>query len=231
MPRVEASTADPSRAEHRFEAIGAPWVIDTPEELAPQLIAEIHILIEAYDLTWSRFRADSLVTRMAATSGSWQLPPEAPPLLDLYRRLYDASGGTVTPLVARRLESLGLDAMYSLREQTPLPRIPAWDDVMSFEEGILTTSEPVLLDVGAAGKGYLVDLVADLLRDAGHTDFTVDASGDIVHQGPQPISVALEHPTDPTLAIGIYELGDGALCASAPGRRAWEPDCITSSMG
>ena len=33
--------------------------------------------------------------------------------------------------------------------------------------------------------------------------------------------VGLEHPFDPSLAIGVYELSNGALCASAPGRRAW----------
>lgn len=217
MPRADAE----HRSRHRFEAIGAPWEIETPGDLGTDLVSEINILIEAYDVTWSRFRADSLVTRMSETAGAWPLPPEAPALLALYRTLYEATAGAVTPLVARRLESLGYDARYSLTPQRQLAPIPAWDDVMWFDGHTLTTREPVLLDVGAAGKGHLVDLVAGLLRDAGHTEFTVDASGDILHAGPEPIRVALEHPLDPTLAIGVYELGDGALCASAPGRRAW----------
>ncbi len=35
------------------------------------------------------------------------------------------------------------------------------------------------------------------------------------------IRVALEHPADPTKAIGVVNLGDGAICASASNRRAW----------
>jgi thiamine biosynthesis lipoprotein len=84
----------------------------------------------------------------------------------------------------------------------------------------------VLLDVGAAGKGYLVDLVSGLLTDADIPEHVVDASGDLLTRG-IPLRVALEHPIDPTKAIGVVELsgawGDGALCASASNRRTWGP--------
>lgn len=33
--------------------------------------------------------------------------------------------------------------------------------------------------------------------------------------------IGLEHPYDPTKAIGVVELQDAALCASAVNRRAW----------
>ncbi|MCU1551962.1 MAG: FAD:protein transferase [Glaciihabitans sp.] len=209
------------RAELRFEAIGAPWQIDAPDPLPPTLVDAIHARIDEYDRTWSRFRSDSLVARVATEPGTWAFPSDAPPLFDLYRALYDASGGTATPLVGRRLENLGYDADYSLRPAPTRVEVPAWDDVMSWDGSTLTTRVPVVLDVGAAGKGYLVDIVAAMIRDAGIEDYTVDGSGDLVHAGGEPLRIALEHPFDPTLAIGIYELSDGALCASAPGRRAW----------
>jgi len=76
------------------------------------------------------------------------------------------------------------------------------------------------LDVGAAGKGQLVDLVAEVLIEHGVAEWTVDASGDLRHRG-APIRVALEHPWDTTTAVGIVELADGALCASATNRRRW----------
>ena len=79
---------------------------------------------------------------------------------------------------------------------------------------------PVTVDVGAAGKGYLVDLLAEILRDAGHEKYTVDGSGDLLHAG-DPIRVALEDPRDPTQAIGVVTLDGGALCSSATTRRAW----------
>ncbi len=208
-------------AELRFEAIGTQWQIDTRNPLAPRLVDAIHERIELYDATWSRFRADSFVSRIAETAGRWQFPADAAPLFDLYRQLYDITDGAVTPLVGRRLEELGYDRDYSLRPAAHLTPVPAWDDVMHWDDGILTTTQPVVLDVGAAGKGYLVDIVAGLLRDAGIDEYVVDGSGDLVHRGDEPLRVGLEHPFDPKLAIGVYDLSNGALCASAPGRRAW----------
>lgn len=55
----------------------------------------------------------------------------------------------------------------------------------------------------------------------------IDAGGDLlVHLGqspdqPVPLRVALEHPSDSTQAVGVAEIMDGALCASAPSRRYW----------
>ena len=80
---------------------------------------------------------------------------------------------------------------------------------------------PVLLDVGAAGKGYLVDIVCGLLVEGGVTEAVVDASGDIRLVGAGVTRVALEHPLDASKAIGVARLGHGALCASASNRRAW----------
>jgi thiamine biosynthesis lipoprotein len=79
----------------------------------------------------------------------------------------------------------------------------------------------VSIDVGAAGKGYLVDIVGDLLAAAGHREFIVDGSGDIRHLGADPIRVALEHPLDPTKAIGVANVLNQSICSSATNRRAW----------
>lgn len=208
----------------RFEAIGTPWQIDTAELLAPAVQESISALVERFDATWSRFRKDSLVSTIAASTGTWVFPAEAPALFDLYRTLYDATDGAVTPLVGRALENLGYDPTYSLRPTGIATRIPRWEDALQWDGRALITLTPTLLDVGAAGKGYLVDLVAAALTEAGITDFVIDASGDIVHAGRagcSPIRVALEHPRDATKAIGVLELRNGALCASSTSRRAW----------
>ncbi len=180
--------------------------------------------VERYDRTWSRFRDDSLVSRIAREPGVWRLPAEAGPLLDLYRRLYDLSDGAVSPLVGRRLETMGYDRGYSLRPKARLAPVPRWEDALAWDGETLTTPKPVLLDVGAAGKGQLVDLVAAVLRDAGVDEYTVDASGDLAHAGRDAIRVGLEHPLDAAKAIGVIELRDRALAASATNRRAWGAD-------
>ncbi|HEY2643629.1 MAG TPA: FAD:protein FMN transferase [Galbitalea sp.] len=210
-------------SEFAFEAIGAPWRITTPSPLDDDTMAAVLARIDDFDRTYSRFRSDSLVTRISRQAGRWTFPPDAAPLFSTYRSLYEGTSGAVSPLVGARLENLGYDADYSLVPRAESVEIEPWDDVMSWDGEALTTHKPVLLDVGAAGKGYLADLVAGVLLDAGIDEYLVDASGDLVHRGTEPVRVALEHPFDPSQAIGVCELSNGALCASAPGRRSWAP--------
>lgn len=217
MPRPDGPHAE--RAAWRFEAIGTAWTVDTDEPLGDADRAAVVDVVVDFDRTWSRFRDDSLVAAMAQAPGRWELPPEAGALLALYDRLGGVTAGAVTPLVGRTLADLGYDATYSLRPAAHVSAVPP-SSSLDWQEPWLTTTEPVLLDVGAAGKGLLVDLVAARLEDC--SGLTVDASGDLLHRGPEVLRVALEHPLDVTVAVGVAELAPGtALCASAVNRRAW----------
>lgn len=204
-----------------FEALGTRWQIDTIEPVDAALAAEIADRIERYDRTWSRFRTDSLVAQIGRRAGTWRFPDEAPALFELYRRLYAATDGAMSPLVGAALDTLGYDRAYSLTPSgDPVPA-PAWDEAVAWDGDRLTTVRPVRLDVGAAGKGYLVDLIGALLREAGHENIVIDASGDIRHWGESALRVGLEDPRDTTRAIGIARITDAAICSSATNRRQW----------
>ena len=211
---------DPLPVAWRFDAIGTTWRIDTRDDLPPSIVDAVLKRCERFDRDWSRFRSDSLVSRIAASPGRYVLPDDAGPLLAHYRDLYEGTAGRVSPLVGRTLAALGYDAAYRLQPADDIPAVPAWEDAISWDGVALETARPVLLDVGAAGKGYLVDLVSDLLSEAGVTEHIVDASGDLRSRG-VPMRIALEHPLDPRKAVGVAELADGAFCASAINRRAW----------
>lgn len=205
----------------QFEAIGTAWQIDTASPLSPETRDAITARIESFDAAWSRFRDDSLVSQIARSAGTWELPDEADSLLRLYAALYEITGGAVTPLIGRALSDLGYDATYSLTETTDPAPVPSWDAI-AWHRPFLTNLSPVLLDVGAAGKGLLVDLLGDVLTSAGVGAYTVDGSGDMLHQSESALRIALEHPADASRAIGVVELAEGqALCASATNRRAW----------
>lgn len=203
-----------------FDAIGTRWQIDTAQPLAEDVQAAVLGCIKRFDRTWSRFRDDSLVADIARSWGDWELPREADGLLSFYGELHELTAGAMNPLIGRRLADLGYDQHYSLVPAAQLADVPAWESV-EWKEPWLTTIEPVVLDVGAAGKGLLVDLVAGIVGQETH-QFTVDASGDIYHGGTTPLRIALEHPLDPTRAIGVAEIDpEDALCGSATNRRAW----------
>ncbi|MCQ1999179.1 FAD:protein FMN transferase [Arthrobacter zhaoxinii] len=208
-----------------FEAIGTQWSLSTAVPLDPDTQAAVADLVDSYDRTYSRFRSDSTVARMAEAAGSFELPASAAPLLTLFDTLQRLTGGAVNPLVGRSLEVLGYDAAYSFQPSGPPAPAAAWVETVSWTadaRGItLTTAAPVTFDIGAAGKGQLVDLVSALLADAGHREYVVDAGSDLRHAGAAPLRVALEHPYDTTRAIGVVSLSDRALCASAANRRHW----------
>lgn len=204
-----------------FEGIGTRWEISSPAVLPAALQTRLHGRVEAFDGAWSRFRRDSLVTALARAPGSYRFPAEAEVLGRLYRRLYELSGGAMTPLVGASLEQLGYGPGYSLQPGGSAIPAPAWDDVLDWSGRSITAQGSVVLDIGAAGKGMLVDLLAAELEAAGVESYCIDASGDLLVRGAEPLAVGLEHPYNPAQAIGVVSVGNQGLCASAGNRRAW----------
>ena len=204
-----------------FDGIGTRWEISTPSPLSGAHRRQLLDTVADYDAAWSRFRPDSLIAGAARQPGRYELPAGAAALGPLYETLYRLSGGAMTPLIGGSLEHLGYDAGYSLRPDGPPLPAPPWDEVLDWQGTVLTTRAPVVIDVGAAGKGQLADLLSAVLREGGVREHFIDASGDLLNAGPAPVDVGLEHPYDPARAIGIVSLGTGALCASAANRRAW----------
>ncbi len=206
--------ADPLPNAWRFDALGTPWRIDTEDPLADEVRAAVAERVERFERDWSRYRADSLVTRIAQNPGRHRLPADAAPLLTLYAELHTATRGRVSPLVGGALAAAG----FGPRLAGVPDAVPRFGDALAWDGTHLDTVAPVLLDVGAAGKGYLVDLVSELLAEAGIRRSVVDGSGDLRIRD-VPMRIALEHPADPTKAVGVVELADGALSASAGNRR------------
>ncbi|HEY0188453.1 MAG TPA: FAD:protein FMN transferase [Cellulomonas sp.] len=218
----------PDGARTEFDAIGTRWQIDTAEPLPAEVESAVDARIATFDQDWSRFRPDSWVSRVArAGVGDHLLPADAAPMLDAYDVADRITDGAVSPLVGESLEALGYDAAYTLRPRSGpgglllVAPAPPWSETRR-AGGVLTLTAPALIDVGAAGKGYLVDLVSGVLTAHGITEHVVDAGGDLrATLTDEPIAVALEDPRDTGRALGVLRLGVGSLCGSATNRRAW----------
>ncbi|WP_226584446.1 FAD:protein FMN transferase [Acuticoccus sediminis] len=209
----------------RFEATGTMWEIESEPPIDATLAAAIRTEVKRFEATFSRFRTDSLVAELAAApnGGRFDFPTHAAELFALYDALHVATDGRLDPLVGGVLERLGYDRTYTL---APKPAQgsetgPTWSVDVTRSGATLTTTRPLTLDLGAAGKGAAVDLVIDVSAAVGRTQVVVDAGGDIRHTGPRPIRIGLEDPRDAGRVIGVAEIANAALCASACNRRAW----------
>jgi thiamine biosynthesis lipoprotein len=107
-------------ASFAFDAIGTRWQIETDRPLSDDLRTRIRERIDRFDATWSRFRPDSLVSRIAGAphGGRFRFPDDATELFDVYDRLHELTDGALDSLIGRDLELLGYDANYSLTPAT-----------------------------------------------------------------------------------------------------------------
>jgi len=225
----------------QFEAIGTHWQIDLPYDTDPQkrefLLEKIIALIENFDKTYSRFRPDSLITKMATKRGKYLLPKNAEKMFTLYKDLYELTNYSFTPLIGQVLVDAGYDAAYSLLPKK-LYHPPKWEEVIDYSYPYLMMKKPAILDFGAAGKGYLIDLVSEVLQKEGLDYFCVDAGGDMYFYNKKndKLRVGLEHPDNKSQVIGVAAIHNQAICASAGNRRRWrefhhimDPHTLTST--
>ena len=202
-----------------FEAIGTVWQVSFESSRSIlEVSTAVHAIITRFDQTYSRFRPDTLVRTISRAAGLFVLPDDAEPLLAFYKQLYDVTSGRVTPLIGQLMDDTGYDANYSFQPGA-LRTVPAWDDVLYYRHPILQTHQPVLFDFGAAGKGYLVDLIAKKFQKMDVFPFVINAGGDIYTDS--RIQVALESPTNTDEAIGVATIHRQAICGSSGNRRKW----------
>ena len=212
-------------AHFTFQAIGTSWVIDIPEDVLDekQLLISIQKCIDKFDKTYSRFRSNSTVSQIAGKAGTYIFPDDAEPMFLLYRELYEINEGLITPLVGQVLVDVGYDAQYSLQPKDEIRKIKKWDEVMKYSHPILEVKEPIQLDFGAIGKGCLIDLVGEILRDKGINNYTINAGGDIAYKNSHDklLRVGLENPENTKEVVGVVEIINKSVCGSAGNRRAW----------
>ena len=235
-------------------ALGTGIIISSSVPISQRVQKRIRAFVEEYESVFSRFRADSLVSRMARAKrgGEFEFPTWAQPLFALYSEFYAATHGAFDACIGADLLALGYDnsvqfipksaasasddsnSWANYRRALPI----TWADI-SQDGGSATlhTNQPVQLDFGAAGKGYFVDLVTQILKEElggempsdcdSHADFDflVNAGGDMracFSEENNQIKVALENPFDTTQAVGVTSIASGALCASSAARRRWK---------
>lgn len=207
--------------------MGTQWKISLGDTLSEKASTELFSACERkaheFDASYSRFRADSLVTDLSGKTGIQEVPTDLTQMLRIYEILYHASDGALSPLVGFAISDLGYDASYSFQKKAHIRSVPKFTDALSIiDDTHIELREHVLLDIGAIGKGYFLDRLKEFMLRSGIEHFLLDGSGDIVYRSPhETITAGLEHPSDATKVIGSIELRSSSLCASGGNRRQW----------
>lgn len=210
------------QSSYQFEAIGTLWAIETNTPLIEAERRYIHKIVDDFDQAYSRFRDDSLVSRARSDApGLFIFPDSITPLYDMYARLEEITDGAVSPLVGETLERLGYDAQYSLKPVNDVSVRPTpFTETIKRSGSELSYSQSALLDIGAIGKGYLVDVIAHFISQ-NHSQYVVDGGGDMAIATSKPYVVGLEHPLDVSKVIGTVSLQNQSICGSSTNRRNW----------
>ena len=182
-------------------------------------VAEVRRIEHKY----SRYRPDSLISRINAAAGSTQataVDEETAGLLDFARQLHDLSGGRfdITSGPLRRAWDFRAMREPSDAELAPLLRSIGWPLVEWDGRQVRLTQPGMELDFGGIGKEYAADSACAVLARAGIRNGFVNLAGDLRVLGPRADGTAwtfgIQHPRNPQRTRAQVRLSQGALATS-----------------
>ena len=172
----------------------------TDERYAAQAAQAAFALVDRLEQELSRFRSNSDITRVnhLAAGESARVGPSTIECLLISRHLYDLTGGAFDIAIGTGLPSLEVDAEDCL---------------------VRATNDGVQVDLGGIGKGYAVDLVAELLDEWGIERALVHGGFSSVLALEPPAGrdgwpLTLSDPTAPSRVLASLSVRQTALGAS-----------------
>ena len=181
--------------------------------------------VAAFEAKYSRFRPDSLISRINAAAGrDWvETDEEMERFLDLCNSLHFMTRGLldVTALPIMRLwdYKAAVPRIPSATEIAAALRLVSWKRVERNPGRVRLPEAGMAIDFGGWGKEYAVDVVAGIARDHGISSALVDFGHDIHAIGKAPGKpgwhIGLEDPTRPGVACwGSLALTNRSVASS-----------------
>ena len=171
---------------------------------------------------YSRYRADSVVSRINAAGGAAPvaIDAETEALLRFAGECFRQSAGAfdATSGVLRRAWRFDEGHVPSDEELAPLLALIGWDRVELGEASVRLPHAGMELDFGGFGKEYAVDRAALMLKDAGIESALVNLAGDLAILGAQPGGepwrVGIRHPRKHDHVLATLPVMSGAIATS-----------------
>lgn len=203
---------------HVFRAMNTEWWLGTADD---RDLTPLETLVHAAETRYSRFRADSLLSRLNREHSVRGI--ELAGLVRDALALGAATEGAFDIRVGAAVRAAGYDR--SFETMTAVLRSP----VLTFAPPVDALTVEVdgdevrlhgdgSIDLGGIAKGWTVDRVAEALEADGCIDYLVDGGGDIRLRGHdergEPWVVGVGEGLTATLPAG-------AVCTSSTRRRRW----------
>ncbi|MET7451556.1 FAD:protein FMN transferase [Streptomyces sp. NPDC005574] len=228
-------TPAPSPARVAFPALGttAVLLVTAPRSL-PAAEAVLRAELAAVDLTCSRFRPDSELSRVNVSAGATTTVSERfAEALEAALRAARLTDGAVDPTVGSAVLALGYDRTFaSLRpdDVRPLPLArpaPGWRSISwNPRTRRLRLPPHTHLDLGATAKALTADRAARRAAATTGSGVLVGLGGDLATAGPVPeggwrIALADDHAQTVTEQDPAVAVSGGALATSGIRVRTW----------
>lgn len=180
--------------------------------------------VTAFEARYSRFRPDSLVSRINAAAGrSWvEVDAEMEGLLKLCDTLVFMTQGVLDPT------ALPLIRLWNYKADTP--RVPTaaeiaaarslvgWKKLQRAPGKVFLPEPGMALDFGGFGKEYAVDITAQIATDHGIVSALVDFGHDLRAVGAPPgrpaWHIGLEDPKQPGVSAGSMAIVGKGVASS-----------------
>lgn len=217
---------------HRFDAMGGPCRITLEPGAPPGAAAAAEAEVRRLEAKYSRYRADSVVSRLNAAAGGApvEVDDETADLLDFAAEAWQASAGRfdITTGVLRRAWDFRVPRLPSAAAvQALLPDV-GWAQVEWRRPWLRVPRAGMELDFGGLGKEYAADRAAAVLQQLGVRAALVNLGGDLRALGPRadgrPWQLGVAHPRRPGALVAAVALHAGALATSGDYERFIEVD-------
>lgn len=212
----------------RFGALGT-YVhvgVDDPRDVA-EAERIVRVVLERVDLSCSRFRPDSDLSRANGAPGT---RVGVDPVLSaaVAAAVYAAADtdGLVDPLLGRAMVALGYDRDFDLLRPRALPAsvvspVPGAWRRLEWGEDWVRVPEGSALDLGSVGKAWASDLAAATVQRELGIAVLVSVGGDVAVRsaGSWPVELR-ERPDDPAPQQTVW-VEEGGLATSSTRVRRW----------
>lgn len=212
-------------------AARARIVLDTADDdLSSAAGALVERRLAELEQRWSRFIADSDLTRLTAAEGRpVSVHPDTVVLLTAMRDAWHETDGHFDPSLLPALVAGGYArSILDSARATALPptaRDRADLDAMRLEGTTVTLPMGTALDPGGIGKGLAADMIADELIGLGAAGCLVEVGGDVRVRGTAPDRLAwrvrVEDPFDAEASRATVRLVDAGIATSSQRKRRW----------